>query len=203
MTYFSVKGNYASSTKELWRVFPLKQQTFWPGSLLYEEAIKTSVITIWRATKFIAMLRPLHFNTKIHTCALKIFLLGKIYCRAGSKETFLKVGTLSVKARAYPRQIKTKNMNFKNAAISSCGYSVTMEILSFPFLFARKFSSMRTNFAAVSFAPSRAFVVHPISCGQEKWHLKFLLLALLAVNWKPVMMPWTCGRRKMLNVSFC
>ena len=119
MTYFSVKGNYASSTKELWRVFPLKQQTFWPGSLLYEEAIKTSVITIWRATKFIAMLRPLHFNTKIHTCALKIFLLGKIYCRAGSKETFLKVGTLSVKARAYPRQIKTKNMNFKNAAISS------------------------------------------------------------------------------------
>ena len=29
-------------------------------------------------------------------------------------------------------------------------YSVTMEILSFPFLFARKFSSMRTHFAAVS-----------------------------------------------------
>ena len=56
------------------------------------------------------------------------------------------MGTLSVKARAYPRQIKTKNMNFKNAAISSCGYSVTMEILSFPFLFARKFSSMRTHF---------------------------------------------------------
>ena len=29
-------------------------------------------------------------------------------------------------------------------------YSVTMEILSFPFLFARKFSSMRTHFAPVS-----------------------------------------------------
>ena len=28
-------------------------------------------------------------------------------------------------------------------------YSVTMEILSFPFLFARKFPSMRTHFAAV------------------------------------------------------
>ena len=114
------------------------------------ETMKTSAITIQRATKFIAMSRPLHFNTKIHTCALNIFLLGKICCRAGSKETFLKVGTLSVKARAYPRQIKTKNMSFKNAAISSCGYSVTMEILSFPFLFARKFSSMRTHFAAVS-----------------------------------------------------
>ena len=74
--------------------------------------MKTSAITIQRATKFIASLRPLHFNTKIHTCALDIFLLGKICCRAGSKEAFLKVGTLSVKARAYPRQIKTNNMNF-------------------------------------------------------------------------------------------
>ena len=38
--------------------------------------------------------------------------------RAGSKETFLKVGTLSVQARAYPREIKTSDKNFKNAAIS-------------------------------------------------------------------------------------
>ena len=83
------------------------------------ETMKTSAITIQRATKFIAMSRPLHFNTKILTCALNIFLLGKICCRAGSKKTFLKVGTLSVKARAYPRQIKTNKMNFKNAAISS------------------------------------------------------------------------------------
>ena len=77
-----------------------------------------------------------------------------------------------------------------------------MEILSFPFLFARKFSSMRTNFAAVSFAPSRAFVVHPISCGQEKWHLKFLLLALLAVNWKPVMMPMDMWKTKDVKCEF-
>ena len=81
--------------------------------------MKTSAITVQRATKFIALLRPLHINTKIHTCALDIFLLRKICCRAGSKEAFLKVGTLSVKARAYPRQIKTNKMNFKNATISS------------------------------------------------------------------------------------
>ena len=99
--------------------------------------MKTSAITIQSATKFIALLRPLHFNTKIHTCALDIFLLGKICCRAGSKEALLKVGTLSVMARAYPRQIKTNKMNFENAAY--CRYSVTMEILSFTFLFARKF----------------------------------------------------------------
>ena len=74
-----------------------------------EETMKTSAITVQRATKFIALLRPLHINTKIHTCALDIFLLRKICCRAGSKEAFLKVGTLSVKARAYPRQIKTNN----------------------------------------------------------------------------------------------
>ena len=113
-----------------------------------EETMKTSAITIQRATKFIALLRPLHFNTKIQTCVLDIFLLGKICCRAGSKEAFLKVGTLSVKAWAYPRQIKTNKMNFENAAYRR--YSVTMEILSFTFLFARKFLSMRTHFAAVS-----------------------------------------------------
>ena len=48
-----------------------------------------------------------------------------------------------------------------------------------------------------------AFVFHPTSCGRGKWLPKLLLLALLAVNWKLVMIPWTCGRRKMLNVSFC
>ena len=63
--------------EELWLVFPLKRQTFWPGSLPSEEAIKTSAITIRRVTKFVAMLRPLHFNTKIHTCALKFFFVGK------------------------------------------------------------------------------------------------------------------------------
>ena len=71
--------------EELRHVFPLKQQTFWPGSLPYEEAIKTSAITIWRATKFIAMLRPLRFNTKIHTCMVlsetKSALVIKIFQR--------------------------------------------------------------------------------------------------------------------------
>ena len=42
--------------------------------------MKTSAITIQSATKFIALLRALHFNTKIHTCALDIFFLGKICC---------------------------------------------------------------------------------------------------------------------------
>ena len=84
-----------------------------------EETIKTSAVTIRRATKFIAMLRPLISILKFTTVSRIFFLLGKICCRAGSKETFLKVGTLSVKARAYPRQIKTNKMNFKNATISS------------------------------------------------------------------------------------
>ena len=100
--------------------FPPNNKPFGRAVCHTGETMKTSAITIQRATKFIAMSRPLHFNTKIHTCALNIFfLLGKLCCRAGSKETFLKMGTLSVKARAYPRQIKTDKMNFKNAAISS------------------------------------------------------------------------------------
>ena len=105
--------------EELWRVFFSQTTNLLAGQFAIQRKRWKQVLTIRRATKFIAMLRPLHFNTKIHTCALKIFFLGKICCRAGSKETFLKVGTLSVKARAYPRQIKTKNMNFKYAAISS------------------------------------------------------------------------------------
>ena len=39
--------------------------------------MKTSAVTIQKATKFIAMLRPLHFNTKIHICAPNIFFVGK------------------------------------------------------------------------------------------------------------------------------
>ena len=39
-----------------------------------EEAIKTSAITT-RATKFIALLRSLYFDTKIHTCALNNFFV--------------------------------------------------------------------------------------------------------------------------------
>ena len=79
--------------------------------------MKTSAITIQRATKFIAMLRPLHFNTKTHTCAVKIFFVRKDMLQSRFERNFLESGTLSVKARAYPRQIKTNKMNFKNAAI--------------------------------------------------------------------------------------
>ena len=80
--------------EELWRVYPLKQQTFWPGSFPYEEAIKTSAITIRRATKFIAVLRPLHVNTKIHTCALNIFFVGKDILQSRFEGNFLESGNL-------------------------------------------------------------------------------------------------------------
>ena len=83
-----------------------------------EEAIKISAITRTRATKFIAMLRPLHFDAKIHTCALNNFFVGKDMLQSRFEKNFLKVGTLSVQARAYPREIKTNDMNFKNAAMS-------------------------------------------------------------------------------------
>ena len=63
------------------------------------------------------MLRTLNFNAKINTRG-QFFFLGKICCRAGSKETFLKMGTLSVDAKAYPREIKTNHMKLTNAATS-------------------------------------------------------------------------------------
>ena len=117
LSYFRVKGNYASSTRRAMAFFFLSNNKPFRRVVLYtEETIKTSAIAITRATKFIAMLRLFHFDTK--PVPWIIFLLEKICCRAGSKETFLKVGTLSVQARAYPREIKTNNMNFKNAAIS-------------------------------------------------------------------------------------
>ena len=87
-SHFSVKGNYASSTRRA-NIFAI------------------SAIIITQATKFVAMLRTLNRNTKIHTCGRNVFFsLGKICCRAGSKETFLKMGALSVKARAYPTKEK-------------------------------------------------------------------------------------------------
>ena len=66
------------------------------------------------------MLRTLNFNAKINIRGqfFFCFFLGEICCRAGSKETFLKMGTPSVDAKAYPREIKTNNMKFKNAATS-------------------------------------------------------------------------------------
>ena len=70
--------------EEQWRVFSLKQQTFSPGGLPY-----------WGGVKNMCYNNNTGFNTKIHTCALNIFLLlGKICCIVGSKETYLKVGTL-------------------------------------------------------------------------------------------------------------
>ena len=55
---------------------------------------------------------------KLTPVAKILFSFGEICCSAGSKQTFLKMGTLSLDAKAYPREIKTNNMKFKNAAIS-------------------------------------------------------------------------------------
>ena len=56
-------------------------------------------------------LRMLHINRQIHTCYHKI-------CDGGSsKEPFLKAATLSILIWDYPRETKTNNGNFKNAAI--------------------------------------------------------------------------------------
>ena len=55
--------------------------------------MKTSAVTIRRATKFIAML-PLHFNTKIHTCALNIFFVGKDILQSRFERNFLESGNL-------------------------------------------------------------------------------------------------------------
>ena len=46
------------------------------------------------------------------------FLLNKICDGGSSKEPFLKAATLSILIWAYPRETKTNNENFKNAAIS-------------------------------------------------------------------------------------
>ena len=45
------------------------------------------------------------------------FLLNKICDGGSSKEPFLKAATLSILIWAYPRETKTNNGNFKNAAI--------------------------------------------------------------------------------------
>ena len=58
------------------------------------EAIKTSAITITRATKFIAVLRLLHFDTKIHTCALNNFFVGKDMLQSRFERNFLESGNL-------------------------------------------------------------------------------------------------------------
>ena len=52
-----------------------------------------------------------------HLLPQYIFLLNKICDWGSSKEPFLKAATLSILIWAYPRETKTNNGNFKNAAI--------------------------------------------------------------------------------------
>ena len=95
MSYFSVKGNYVSSTRRVLACFFLpKNKPFGRAVCHSEEVIKTSAITIRRATKFIAMLQPLHFNTKIHTCALNNFFVGKDMLQSRLERNFLESGNL-------------------------------------------------------------------------------------------------------------
>ena len=68
-------------------------------------------------TPFLTLLITLELFPKFTPVAKILSSLGKICCRAGS-ETFLKMETLSVKTRAYPREIKTSAMNFENVNIS-------------------------------------------------------------------------------------
>ena len=114
-----------------------------------EEAIKTSALAVRRATKFIAMLRPLHFNTKIHTCVPNIFFCWERYvAELVRKKLSWKWEPYLLRLGLIPAKLKQKIWILKMPPYRRC--SVTMEILSFLFLFARKFSSMRTHFAAVS-----------------------------------------------------
>ena len=80
-----------------------------------------------------------------------LFLLSKIYDGRCSTETFLKTATLSVLVWAYPRKMKTRNGNFKNAAIlpRQCYYgNIVAPIPLHAYMFSCD-TSMRTHFAAV------------------------------------------------------
>ena len=79
--------------EELWRVFSLKQQTFSPGGLLYRGGDKNKCYKN-NTTKFIAMLRLLHFDTKIHTCALNNFFVGKDMLQSRFERDFLESGNI-------------------------------------------------------------------------------------------------------------
>ena len=79
------------------------------------------------------------------------FLLSKIYDGRCSTETFLKTATLSVLVWAYPRKMKTRNGNFKNAAIlpRQCYYgNIVAPIPLHAYMFSCD-TSMRTHFATV------------------------------------------------------
>ena len=58
-----------------------------------EEAIKPSAITT-RATKFIALIRPLHFDTKIPTWALNYLFVGKDILQSRFERNFFESGNL-------------------------------------------------------------------------------------------------------------
>ena len=152
-SYFSVKGNYASSTRRALACFFLPNNKPLGWAVCHtEETMKTSAVTIRKATKFIAMWRPLHFNTKIHTCAPNIFFCWERYVAEQVRKK------LSWKWEPYLSRLglipaKEKQTRWILKMPPYRRYTVTMEILSFPFLFARKFPSMRTRFAAVSVPP--------------------------------------------------
>ena len=91
MSYFSVKAIMLPLQEELWRVFSPKQQTFWPGSLPYWGDDENKC---YNNTKFIAIWRLLHFNTKIHSCAPNIFFVGKDMLQSKFERNFLEGGNL-------------------------------------------------------------------------------------------------------------
>ena len=75
-SYFSVKGNYASSTRRA-NIFAI------------------SAIIITQATKFVAMLRTLNRNTKIHTYGrIFFFFVGKDMLQSRFERDFLENGSL-------------------------------------------------------------------------------------------------------------
>ena len=108
-SHFSVKDNYAPSTRGAMACFFSQTANLSLAGLPYWG----SAITVTWATKFVAMLRTLNFNTKIHTCGQSSFFVGKDMLQSRFERTFLKMESLSVKANNM-----INNMNFKNAAIS-------------------------------------------------------------------------------------
>ena len=113
------KAIILSLRAELWRIFFSQKINIFAGRFAYGRGDTNKCHDNNRGLRSsVAMLRTLNLNAKINTCGQNPFSFGEICCSAGSKQTFLKMGTLSLDAKAYPREIKTNNMKFKNAAIS-------------------------------------------------------------------------------------
>ena len=104
--------------EELWHFFLSDNK---PGSLPYWRGNKNKCYNnnmdykVCNHVMLMPMLMPmLSFYNKIHTWGQNFFfLLEKICYRAGPKETFLKMKTLSVKAKAYSCKRKTISTNFE------------------------------------------------------------------------------------------